>query len=190
MVDLPLHTRRGMILSVAAALGLRTARAADTHLPRIGFLTGLGYPELEEAFNDELRKQGLIEGRDLNIERRLARANSDDISTMGRELANSDLALVVATALPAALVVRAANPRMPMVIGTCPGLVANGFAKTLEHPGGIYTGIDELPPGVTAKRLALLKTAAPGVTRVALLSTTPGTVAHGIQLADAQRAAA
>jgi hypothetical protein len=57
--------------------------------------------------------------------------------------------------------VRKDNPAMPMVIVTCPGIVSNGFAKTLKRPGGIYTGIDEVPPGVTAKRLRLLKTAAP-----------------------------
>jgi putative ABC transport system substrate-binding protein len=76
-----------------------------------------------------------------------------------------------------------------MVVGTCPGMVANGFAKSMERPGGIYTGIDELPPGVTAKRMALLKRLAPAVSRVALLSTTPGSVAHDIQLADARAAA-
>src|SRR5690606_6397351 len=59
----------------------------------------------------------------------------------------------------------------------------------LERPGGIYTGMDELPEGVTAKRLELLKTAAPSVTRVALLSTTPGRGGHEVQLAEAQQAA-
>jgi putative ABC transport system substrate-binding protein len=68
-------------------------------------------------------------------------------------------------------------------------MVSNGFAKSLKHPGGIYTGMDELPPGVTAKRLQLLKTAAPSVSRVALLSTTPGRGGHEAQLADAERAA-
>jgi putative ABC transport system substrate-binding protein len=182
-------TRRRLILSAAAAFGLHAARAAERPPPRIGFLSGRGYPELDEAFTDELRKQGFTEGRDVVIERRLARANTDDLAVMGRELANRELALVVSTALPGALVVREANPRMPMVIGTCPDLVANGFARSMERPGGIYTGVDELPPGVTARRLALLKTAAPRLKRVALLSTTPGNVAHGIQLADAQRAA-
>jgi putative ABC transport system substrate-binding protein len=42
---------------------------------------------------------------------------------------------------------------------------------------------------VTARRLELLKTAAPTVTRVALLSTTPGSGGHEAQLADAERAA-
>jgi putative ABC transport system substrate-binding protein len=49
--------------------------------------------------------------------------------------------------------------------------------------------MDELPPGVTAKRLQLLKTAAPDVSRVALLSTTPGRGGHETQLADAEKAA-
>jgi putative ABC transport system substrate-binding protein len=96
-----------------------------------------------------------------------------------------DLELILAAALPQALEIRKNNPQMPMVIATCPGMISNGFAKTLKRPGGHYTGMDELPPGVTAKRLRLLKTAAPNVSRVALLSTTPGTGGHEAQLADA-----
>src|SRR5947207_15107703 len=97
---------------------------------------------------------------------------------------------MVAISLPAALRVRQANPAMPMIIGTAPGMVSNGFAKSLEYPGGNVTGMDELPPGVTAKRLNLLKMAARNVTRVGLLSTTPGTGGHETQLSDAQQAAA
>lgn len=187
-------SRRTMLIGAAALCCGRTRgeepRGPRRKLPRIGFMSGLGYPELDAAFTDELRKAGLVEGRDLTIERRFSRPNTDDLATLGHELANLDLALVAVTALPAALVVREANPRMPMVIGTCPGMVANGFAQTLEKPGGIYTGVDELPPGVIARRMTLLKTAAPAVTRLALLSTAPGTIAHEIQVADARRAAA
>ena len=79
---------------------------------------------------------------------------------------------------------------MPMVIATCPGMVSNGFAESLEHPGGIYTGMDELPTGVTTKRVQLLKEAASNVTRIALLSTTPGTGGHETQLSEAEKIAA
>jgi putative ABC transport system substrate-binding protein len=109
---------------------------------------------------------------------------------MPAELAQMDLSLIVVGALPFALEVRKNNPNMPMVITTCPGMVSNGFAETLEHPGGIYTGMDELPTGVTIKRVQLLKEAAPAVTRLALLSTTPGTGGHEIQLSEAQKTAA
>jgi putative ABC transport system substrate-binding protein len=166
---------------------------ADQTVPpppaRIGFLLGEGYPELAAAFRNELSRLGYAEGGNIVIESRFSRPNTTDLETMAAELARMDLALIVAGALPFAIAVRNVNPSMPMVIATCPGMVSNGFAQSLNHPGGIYTGIDELPPGVTARRLHLLKTAAPAVTRVALLSTTPGRGGHEAQLADAEAAA-
>ena len=100
-----------------------------------------------------------------------------------------DLDFAVVVALPQALALRQASPKMPMVIITCPGMVSNGFAKTMERPAGIYTGLDESPPGVTRTRLQLLQRAAPLISRVALLSTTPGRGGHETQLADAEAAA-
>jgi putative ABC transport system substrate-binding protein len=136
----------------------------------------------------ELRERGFIDGENLVIERRLVNDLTEG-PAMAKELARMPLDFIVATALPFALMVRSENPDMPMVITTCPGMISNGFAHTLEHPGGIYTGLDELPPGVTAKRLKLLKLAVPNAKRVALLSTTPGTGGHEAQLQDAQGAA-
>ena len=152
---------------------------------RIGFLIGPA-PTLITAFEEELRRLGYVDGKDLVIEKRI---HTSDLAVQAAELARMDLDLIVAAALPQALEVRKNNPAMPMVIGTCPGMVSNGFAKSIKRPGGHYTGMDELPPGVTAKRLQLLKTAAPTVSRVALLSTTPGRGGHEAQLADAEKAA-
>jgi putative ABC transport system substrate-binding protein len=140
------------------------------------------------AFEEELRRLGYVNEDNLVIEKRISR-NPPDTVVHAAELAQMDLDLIVAAALPQALEVRKANPAMPMVIATCPGMVSNGFAKSLKHPGGNYTGMDELPPGVSAKRLRLLKTAAPKVSRVALLSTTPGRGGHEAQLASAEKIA-
>jgi len=164
-------------------------QAAPARPPRIGFLVGEGFPQLAAAFREELSRLGYIEGGNIVIEARFSGRQIGDLEAVSAELARMDLALIVAGALPYALEVRKANPSMPMVIGTCPGMVSNGFAETLDHPGGIYTGMDELPPGVTARRLRLLKTAAPTATRVALLSTTPGRGGHEEQLADAEATA-
>jgi putative tryptophan/tyrosine transport system substrate-binding protein len=156
---------------------------------RIGFLTGSEQIGIA-AFKSELSKLGYIEGRNLAIEMRITRRNSSDVVSYAAELGRMDVELVVVAALPQALEMRKANPAMPMVIGTCPGMVSNGFAASLERPGGHVTGMDELPPGVTAKRLTLLKTAARAVSRIALLSTTPGRGGYETQLADAESAAA
>jgi putative ABC transport system substrate-binding protein len=156
-------------------------------MPRVGFMSG-NLPSLVAAFQDELRRLGYVDGKNIHVESRLARPNTTDTPAHAAELASLGLDFLVVAALPQALAVRRANPALPMVIITCPGMVSNGFAATFERPGGIYTGIDELPPGVTAKRLQLLKEAVPGVVRVALLSTTPGVGGHETQLAEARDA--
>jgi putative ABC transport system substrate-binding protein len=157
--------------------------------PHIGFLSG-AVPTLVAAFHEEIRRLGYVDGENLRVEARLSRPNTMDLAEHAAELARMNLDLVVAAALPQALAMRSANPAMPMVIATCPGMVSNGFAHSLERPGLHYTGMDELPPGVTARRLELLMTAAPQVSRVALLSTTPGRGGHEVQLADAETAGA
>lgn len=164
-------------------------RRQSSRIPRIGYLTGASFPTLTAAFREELRRLGYIEGQNLILELRQARPNSGDGEEQAAELAAMDLDLIVAASLQQALAVRSRNPNMPMVIATGPNLVGNGFAKSLEHPGGNVTGMDELPAGLTGRRLTLLKTAAANISRVALLSTTPDVGTHKIQVADAQKAA-
>lgn len=188
-----IYSRRSFISHLGlfcCALPL-TAGAQQNRPPRvrrIGFLIGTA-PTLIAAFEEELRRLGYAEGTNLIVEKRISRSNTSDLTLQAAELAQMDLDLIVAAALPQAIEVRKNNPAMPMVIATCPGMVSNGFARTRKRPGGLYTGMDELPPGVTAKRLRLLKSAAPNVSRVALLSTTPGRGGHEAQLADAEQAA-
>lgn len=188
------HSRRFFMAGVVAATcsavlpsGAHSRAASRT--PRVGYLTSASFPTFTAAFREELRRLGYVEGQNLILELRQARPNTGDGETHTAELAAMDLDLIVAASLPQALAVRAHNPTMPMVIGTGPNLVGNGFAKSLEQPGGNVTGMDELPPGITGRRLGLLKAAAPAISRVALLSTTPGVGGHEIQVADAQQAA-
>jgi putative ABC transport system substrate-binding protein len=187
-MDRKKFTRRafagGLTLAAGAAhLAVHGVNAADARsLPRIGYAGRLDPPDLVNAFLDELREQGFADGESIIVEKG---ADADRRKAMAR----MDLDFIVAGALPMALEVRSENPRMPMVIATCPGMVSNGFARSLADPGGIYTGLDELPPGVTAKRVNLLKAAAPAIKRIALLSTTPGVGGPEKQHEDAEAAA-
>lgn len=182
------HTRRafagGLILTAGAAcLAARGVNAADARsMPRIGYVGRLDPPDLVKAFLEELREEGFTDGENVIVEKGREPARL-------KAMARMNLEFIVAGALPIALDVRNENPRMPMVIATCPGMVSNGFARSLADPGGIYTGLDELPPGVTAKRVNLLKAAAPAVKRLALLSTTPGVGGPEKQHDDARAAA-
>src|SRR3954468_979979 len=190
----PLDTRCSRRHFMAAAMSgafplLPNALSAARPVRRIGFLIRAGYSELVDAFTAELARLGHLEGEALVIEKRFSRADLSDLPTQASEVVRSDVVLILAASLAQAVAVRRARPDMPMVIATCAGMVSNGFAESMEHPGGPATGIDELPPGVTARRLSLLKLAAPDISRVGLLSTTEGVGGYETQLADAARAA-
>jgi putative ABC transport system substrate-binding protein len=165
------------------------AQPTPGRAPRIGLFAG-SEASLLDAFAGELKKLGYVDGDNLVVEQRIVeQPGGPALARQAGELARLDLKLVVAGALPMALAMRAADPAVPMVIATCPGIVSNGFASSMRRPGGHVTGIDELPPGVTGKRLSLLKAAAPQLSRVGLLSTTPGRGGHETQLADAEATA-
>lgn len=179
----------GAVLALAAPVLQSCAHGLVRRLPRVGYLAGAGNPGFIAAFHGELSRLGYVPGQNLHLVERFARPNTDDTTRFAAELAALDLDLIVAQALPYALQIRAANPRMPMVIGTGAGLVCNGFGRSMSRPGGLVTGMEELVPGLTAKRLELLTLAAPRVRRVGLLSTTPASCGHEIQLADAEEGA-
>lgn len=186
-------TRRGFLAlaassaSVLAACRTRAPRAK--RVPRIGFMIGAMFPEMTAAFDDELRRLGYVAGENLVVEKRFSGVDRNDMPQQAAELAAMDLDVIVAAALPQLIALREAGATTPTVVGTAPGIVANGFAASAERPGGNVTGMDELPPGLTARRLEWLEAFAPGASNVALLSTTPGK-GHEVQLADAEQAAA
>src|SRR5688500_11410073 len=83
-----LHTRRSVLGSMAATVASGRVRAAtQTPMPKLGFITGVGFPELEQAFSDELRQLGLVEARDFSLQRRFTRPNTRDGIEMAAELA-------------------------------------------------------------------------------------------------------
>jgi hypothetical protein len=106
---------------------------AQQCVPRIGFMSR-AEPSLISSFDDEMRKLGYSLGRNIHVEVRLSRMNTSDTAAHAAEVGAMDLDFVVVAALPQALAMRQANPKMPMVIITCPGMVSDGFAASLERP--------------------------------------------------------
>jgi len=62
-----------------------------------------------------------------------------------------------------------ATEAIPVVMIVHPDPVGAGLVSSLAHPGGNITGLARLSQELSAKRLALLKEAVPGLTRVAAL---------------------
>ena len=112
---------------------------------------------------------GLVEGRNLVIERRYADSHPERLSALAMELVQLDVAVLLAPGAVVTRAARSATERIPIVSVTNDP-VALGFAQSLAIPGGNVTGLaitasDQL----VGKWVELLKGVRPVLKNVALL---------------------
>jgi putative ABC transport system substrate-binding protein len=139
---------------------------------RIGFLdnsTASGIAVLLEAFRQELRTLGWIEGKNIAIEYRFSEQKRERLPELAADLVRLNVDLIVTTGEPPALVAKGATSTIPIVMANAADPVGSGFIASLARPGGNVTGLSNLGPELNSKRLEVLKDAIPKLARVGLL---------------------
>jgi putative tryptophan/tyrosine transport system substrate-binding protein len=76
---------------------------------------------------------GLVEGRNLVLERRYADSHPERLNALAMELVRLDVAVLLAPGAVVTRAARSATGTIPIVSVTN---LALGFAQTLAHPGG------------------------------------------------------
>jgi putative ABC transport system substrate-binding protein len=187
-----MERRRLLIAIGAGALAVPLpsfAQQKATKIPLIGFL-GTEFAENEarhiEAMRTGLRDLGYVEGRNIAIEFRWAEGNVARLPDLAAELVGLKVAIIVTYGTPGALAAKRATQTIPIVIVTAGDPVATGIVASLARPGGNITGSTSITRDLNAKRLELLKEAAPRVTRVAVL-VNPDNPARAPDLHDEQQ---
>jgi putative ABC transport system substrate-binding protein len=142
-------------------------------VPRIGFLSGSSPSSVAarlEAFRQGLRELGYVEGKNIVIEYRYA-----DEKQLARELVGLKVDVIVTGGPTSTRAAKEATSTIPVVMGSDPDPVGNGFVASLARPGGNITGLSNFGPELSGKRLELLKEIVPRLSRVAVLgnSTEP-----------------
>jgi putative ABC transport system substrate-binding protein len=145
---------------------------------RIGVLTLAVAPSapLAEAFRQELRVHGYVEGNNVAFEYRYAEGRADGLPALAAELVRLKLDVIVTESNVAALAAKHATRTIPIVMAIAGDPVEAGVVGSLARPGGNVTGLTLMHPELSGKRLQLLKEAAPKITRVAVIwnPTDPG----------------
>jgi putative ABC transport system substrate-binding protein len=122
------------------------------------------------ALFDELRRNGLVEGRNLVVEGAGIGVPYPRFGEVARELAKSSIeALVVGGGAPPIRSVQTALPSIP-IVGVADDMVGDGLARSLAKPGGNVTGVSLFAPELDGKRQELLIELLPGVRRMAALA--------------------
>jgi putative ABC transport system substrate-binding protein len=159
------------LLGGAAAAWPLAARAQDGPTYHIGVLNAnpRGSPVVSALF-DELRRNGLVEGRNLVVDGGGTGIPYPRFADVAREMAKNKVeVLVVGGGSPPIRSVQAVAPGIP-IIGVADDMVAAGLARSLAHPGGNITGVSLFAPELDAKRQELLIELLPGVRRMAALA--------------------
>ena len=164
-----------LVSLVHSSLGLAQAQQPKK-VARVGFLS-FGFPPFQsaplhrnaEAFYQGLREVGYTEGKNLIIDYRYAKGNSERFPELTAELVSSKVDLIVAASTPAIQAARRATTTIPIVIYSVGDPVRAEFIDSLPRPGGNITGVTLGVGALSGKLLQLLVDAVPGVTRVGVL---------------------
>ncbi len=155
---------------------------------RVGFLSVRQEPELQAAFVRGMRELGYSEGKNLLIESRSAEGKTERMAGLAADLARLGVDAIVTAGTVATSAARGATSTIPIVMGASADPVGNGFVKSLAHPGGNITGMSTLRTDTSPKLLELLKSAVPGLSRVAML-VNPSNTAQPLSIAGMKEAA-
>jgi ABC-type uncharacterized transport system substrate-binding protein len=165
-----------LIAVVLVAVAIIAEAQQPKNVPRIGYLGGSGVSRID-AFRQGLRELGYVEGKNIVIEsRRFTGGKPDRLAALAAELVRLKVDVIVTSGSNPTRAAKEATATIPIVMAQDPDPVGNGFIASLARPGGNITGLSNLGPELSGKRLELLKEVVPRVKRVAVFgtSTFPG----------------
>jgi putative ABC transport system substrate-binding protein len=191
----PLAPLIAIALAVASApspsLGEQLGAGAGQAVLRVGYLCEYGsgwqgyLPFVERLKELGYRTDGAAtgtRGAPLEIVFRGCAMTEGYLRELARQLVVARVDVIVAPGAVAARAAREATRALPIpvVFVGVDDPVAAGFVASLGRPGGNITGIAGTAPEASSRRLALLKEAAPDVTRVAVLVNPRGAAAPAL----------
>ncbi len=175
--------RRDFIEGLAASAAWPlAARAQQASTAKVGLLwPGAGPPisPRMESFREGLRRSGYVEGQNVTIELRYAQAGQEQLAGHAADLVRANVDVIATFGDGGTKIAQGATSTIPIVtIGD--DLLGAGLIGSLSRPGANTTGISIVAAELSAKRLELLSTIVPGLSRVAGLwdpTTGPSQVA-------------
>jgi putative tryptophan/tyrosine transport system substrate-binding protein len=177
----------GLLLSGGCGLGALAPE--PTRVRYVGFISS-DPPDSPWVVSlwDGLRERGWVEGHNLAVERRMG-GSQDDPAPVA-ELLTMGVDVLVTVGSPRTLMAKAATTSTPIVFASISDPVGVGAVANLARPGGNVTGVSQgASTQLNGKRLELLATVVPGLSKVASIQDAANPPANAVGLAATQQAA-
>jgi putative ABC transport system substrate-binding protein len=190
-----MKTRRQLLVALGAgaiATPLACLAQQPTRVPRIGFLgaaSASGFSSQIAGLRAGLRELGYIEGKTITLESRWAEGKVERLPELAKELVDLKIDVLVTQGVPATRAAKQATTTIPIVMAAVGDAVVMGLVASLARPGRNITGSTFFALELSAKRLELLKDAAPDARRVAVLFNPDNPIQRG-PVIDAMESAA
>jgi len=118
-----------------------------------------------DGFRQALRDLGYVEEQDIVIEYRFAEGKFDRLPDLAAELVRLKVDVIVTGGSPGTRAAQQATRTIPLVMTVVGDPIVAGFVASLARPGGNITGLTQVSPQLSGKRLQLLKEAFPKISR-------------------------
>jgi ABC-type uncharacterized transport system substrate-binding protein len=180
----------GTLASGVLAAPLAAEAQPKGTVPRIGILPAGPISErahLWEAFRRGLREFGYVEDQNIIFIFPSEEVRPERLPQLAAKLVSLKVDVIVAATTDAVRAATNASKTIPIVTPVSL-LVETGLVASLARPGGNITGLTIMSSELSGKRLELLKSIAPGVSRIAVLSN-PVTAIGPIQMREIEKAA-
>lgn len=133
----------------ATSQSVQSSSSAKSGMKRVGILQYVSHPALNQIHKgvvDELKKEGFVDGKNIQIFDQNGQADQSKLATMSEQLVNKKSDVLVGIATPAAQALANATSTTPIVLGAVTDPVAAGLVKDMKAPGKNLTGVSDQPP--------------------------------------------
>jgi putative ABC transport system substrate-binding protein len=158
------------VLLATPRVGEAQSSARPARIAYLSPLSASAGARHETAFRQGLRELGYVEGQNVVLDVRYAGGRFERLPELAAELIRLKPDVIVAAPTPAVRAVQAATRTIPVVMAFSGDPVGEQFAASLAHPGGNITGLSATVAEMAGKRVELLKTLVPELSRFAFIA--------------------
>ena len=158
--------RRQFILGLAMLANVGRA-SAQGRARRVGAL--ITEPSAGDVLETSLREKGWVLGRNLQIEYRITRGDTNLSQAYARELIALQPEVLFAATNTSMAALHAEHSNIPTVFSMVSDPVGMHYVESFSKPGGNVTGFTPFEPSLGGKWVALIKEVAPNVEHVGIV---------------------